>query len=135
MADQTQTFANHARFMPAYHFITSPLALIYVGWSVKRLMANPGADTAYMLVGSLALLLLTPLAATSFNAAVKALGARRWQGLHRLVYAVAGLAVLHFFWMRAGKNDFAEVAVYAVVIAALLGWRLARLRRSQALAA
>jgi hypothetical protein len=55
MADQTQTFANHGRYMPMYHFVTSPLALIYVGWSVKRLIANPGADTAYMLVGALAL--------------------------------------------------------------------------------
>ncbi len=78
----------------------------------------------FILVGSLALLLLTPLAATSFNAAIRALGAKRWQHLHRLVYAVAGLAILHFFWMRAGKNDFAEVAVYAVLLALLLGWRL-----------
>ena len=82
----------------------------------------------FILVGSLALLLLTPLAATSLNAAIRALGARRWQRLHRLVYAVAGLAVLHFFWMRAGKNDFAEVAVYAGILALLLGWRLRRLR-------
>jgi sulfoxide reductase heme-binding subunit YedZ len=37
---------------------------------------------------------------------------------------VAGLAVLHFFWMRAGKNDFAEVLVYAAILGALLGWRL-----------
>ena len=78
----------------------------------------------FILVGSLALLLLTPLAATSFNAAIRALGAKRWQRLHRLVYAVAGLAILHFFWMRAGKNDFAEVAVYAALLALLLGWRL-----------
>jgi sulfoxide reductase heme-binding subunit YedZ len=78
----------------------------------------------FILVGSLALLLLTPLAATSFNAAIRALGAKRWQHLHRLVYAVAGLAILHFFWMRAGKNDFAEVAVYAALLALLLGWRL-----------
>jgi sulfoxide reductase heme-binding subunit YedZ len=72
------------------------------------------------------------LAATSFNAAIRALGAKRWQRLHRLVYAVAGLAILHFFWMRAGKNDFAEVAVYAVLLALLLGWRLWQwqLRRS-----
>ena len=86
----------------------------------------------FILVGSLALLLLTPLAATSFNAAVRALGAKRWQRLHRLVYAVAGLAILHFFWMRAGKNDFAEVAVYAALLALLLGWRLRQwqLRRS-----
>jgi len=82
----------------------------------------------FILVGSLALLLLTPLAATSFNAAIRTLGAKRWQRLHRLVYAVAGLAVLHFFWMRAGKNDFAEVAVYAGILALLLGWRLLKLR-------
>ena len=82
----------------------------------------------FILVGSLALLLLTPLAATSFNAAIRAVGAQRWQRLHRLVYAVAGLAILHFFWMRAGKNDFAEVAVYAGILALLLGWRLRRLR-------
>ena len=82
----------------------------------------------FILVGSLALLLLTPLAATSFNAAIRAVGAQRWQRLHRLVYAVAGLAVLHFFWMRAGKNDFAEVAVYAALLALLLGWRLRKLR-------
>ena len=82
----------------------------------------------FILVGSLALLLLTPLAATSFNAAIRAVGAQRWQRLHRLVYAVAGLAILHFFWMRAGKNDFAEVAVYAALLALLLGWRLRKLR-------
>jgi len=78
----------------------------------------------FILVGALSLLLLTPLAATSFNAAIKALGAKRWQLLHKLIYAVAGLAVLHFFWMRAGKNDFAEVAVYAGILVLLLGWRL-----------
>lgn len=78
----------------------------------------------FILVGSLSLLLLTPLAATSFNAAIKRLGAKRWQQLHRLVYAVAGLSVLHFFWMRAGKNDFAEVAVYAAILGVLLGWRV-----------
>jgi sulfoxide reductase heme-binding subunit YedZ len=56
------------------------------------------------------------------------MGVKRWQTLHRLVYAVAVLAVLHFFWMRAGKNDFAEVAVYAGILALLLGWRLRKLR-------
>lgn len=55
MADKTQTFANHGQYMPMYHFFTSPLALIFVIWSVKRLISNPGADTAYMLVGALAL--------------------------------------------------------------------------------
>ena len=78
----------------------------------------------FVLVGTLALLLMLPLAATSFNRAIKALGAVRWRRLHRLVYATALLALLHFFWMRSAKNDFAEPAVYATVVAVLLGWRL-----------
>jgi len=78
----------------------------------------------FALVGFLALLLMTPLAATSFNRAIKALGAPRWQALHRTVYAIVLLGLLHFFWMRAAKNNFAEVAVYAAIVALLLGWRL-----------
>jgi methionine sulfoxide reductase heme-binding subunit len=78
----------------------------------------------FILVGTLALLLLVPLAATSFNRAIKVLGAARWQLLHRLVYVVVLLGLLHFFWMRSAKNNFTEVAVYAAVIAVLLGWRL-----------
>ena len=78
----------------------------------------------FILVGFAAFLLLTPLALTSFNRAIKALGAKRWQLLHKLVYAVAGLGVLHFFWMRAGKNNFNEVFVYAAILAVLLGWRV-----------
>ena len=80
----------------------------------------------FILVGTLAWLLLMALAATSFNRAIRWLGAARWQALHRTVYAVALLALLHFFWMRAGKQNFAEVAVYAAVFAVLLGWRLKR---------
>jgi sulfoxide reductase heme-binding subunit YedZ len=78
----------------------------------------------FILVGFAAFVLLTPLALTSFNRAIKELGAKRWQQLHKLVYAVAGLGVLHFFWMRAGKNNFNEVFIYAAILAALLGWRL-----------
>ncbi len=80
----------------------------------------------FILVGTLALLLMLPLAATSFNAAIRQLGSRRWQALHRLVHASALLALLHFFWMRSGKNDFAEWSVYAAVLAVLLGDRLRR---------
>lgn len=85
----------------------------------------------FILVGSIAVLLLTLLAATSFNRAIRALGARRWQQLHRLVYGVAGLGLLHFFWMRSGKNDYAEVAVYAAIISLLLGWRVWRTLRTR----
>ena len=85
----------------------------------------------FILVGFAAVVLLTPLALTSFNRAIRVLGARRWQQLHRLVYVVAGLGLLHFFWMRSGKNDYAEVAVYALVMAPLLGWRVWRAWRSR----
>jgi len=85
----------------------------------------------FILVGFSAFVLLSLLAATSFNRAIKRMGARRWQLLHRLVYVVAVLAVLHFFWMRAGKNDFAEVAVYAAILGSLLVWRLVHARRGK----
>ena len=88
---------------------------------VKDIIKRP-----FILVGFTAFLLLTPLAATSFNRAIKTLGAKRWQMLHKLIYVIAGLGLLHFFWMRSGKNDFAEVAVYALILGLLLGWRLVR---------
>jgi methionine sulfoxide reductase heme-binding subunit len=78
----------------------------------------------FILVGFAAFVFLTPLALTSFNRAIKIIGAKRWQMLHKLVYLIAGLGILHFFWMRAGKNNFNEVFVYAAILAVLLGWRL-----------
>jgi methionine sulfoxide reductase heme-binding subunit len=88
------------------------------------------AKRPFILVGTSALLLMSPLALTSFNRAIKALGPARWQALHRAVYAVALLALLHFFWMRSAKSNYAEVAIYAAVIALLLGWRIVRRLRS-----
>ncbi len=86
----------------------------------------------FILVGTLTFLLLLPLAATSLNRAVRWLGARRWQRLHRLVYGAALTMLLHFFWMRAGKSDFVEVAAYAALVAFLLGWRAWRALRQPA---
>ena len=80
----------------------------------------------FALVGFTALLLMIPLAATSFNRAIKALGAARWQKLHRLVYAIVLLGLLHFYWMKAAKHNFGEWSIYAAIIAVLLGWRLRR---------
>ena len=94
-----------------------------MGFDVSDI-AKDIAKRPFILVGFSAFLLLTPLAATSFNAAIKAMGVKRWQLLHKLVYVIAGLGLLHFFWMRAGKNDFAEVFVYVAIIATLLGWRV-----------
>ncbi len=119
-------------FYGCLHFLA--FAWLDMGLDLAAILADI-PKRPFILVGSLALLLMLPLAATSFNRAIKTLGAARWQALHRAVYGTVLLGLLHFFWMRAGKNDFAEVAVYAGVIAALLGWRLWRRLRPAALAA
>jgi len=82
------------------------------------------AKRPFILVGTAALLLILPLASTSFNKAIKALGAKRWQTLHKAVYAVALLGLLHFFWMRAAKHNFGEWSIYAALLTVLLGWRV-----------
>jgi sulfoxide reductase heme-binding subunit YedZ len=110
-------------FYAVLHFLC--FAWLDMGLDLAAIVADI-AKRPFILVGSAALALMLPLAATSFNRAIKALGAARWQALHRAVYVVALLGLLHFFWMRAGKNDFAEVVVYAVILALLLGWRLWR---------
>lgn len=85
----------------------------------------------FITVGFTAFLLLIPLAITSTNAMVKRLGGKRWQWLHRLVYIIAPLGVLHFWWMKAGKNDFAEPTLFAVIVFALLAIRLYWYRRKR----
>ncbi|MEY8876886.1 MAG: sulfite oxidase heme-binding subunit YedZ [Leptothrix sp. (in: b-proteobacteria)] len=86
----------------------------------------------FALVGFLALLLMTPLALTSFNRAIKALGAARWQKLHKLVWPVIALGLLHFLWMRSAKHRYDEVAVYATLVLLLIGARLLWARRARA---
>jgi sulfoxide reductase heme-binding subunit YedZ len=76
----------------------------------------------FITVGFIALVLLTPLAITSTNRMVQRLGAKRWLALHRLVYVIAPLGVLHFWWMV--KRDITEPAIYALILAVLLGYRV-----------
>jgi methionine sulfoxide reductase heme-binding subunit len=122
--------ARFRRMLGLFMFFYASLHLLAYAWfDMEFDGAAVVADVIkrpFILVGMLSWFFLLALAATSFNRAVRSLGAKRWQALHRSVYAVAGLAVLHFYWMRSGKNDFAEVAVYAVVLGSLLGWRLWR---------
>lgn len=82
----------------------------------------------FITVGFLSFLLLLPLAITSTDAMMRRLG-RRWGLLHRLVYPAAVLAVLHYWWHKAGKNDLAEPLVYALVVALLLLVRVLGRRR------
>ena len=127
---RTPQLARYRRMLGLFTFFYACLHLLAYGWLDMGLdMADIGRDILkrpFILVGFACWLLLLPLAATSFNRAVRWLGGRQWQALHRLVYVIAPLALLHFFWMKSGKNDFAEVAVYALVIATLLLERLVR---------
>lgn len=110
-----------AFFYGVLHFLC--FAWLDMGFDLEAIVKDI-AKRPFILVGTAALLLMLPLAATSFNRAIKALGAARWQALHRAVYAVALLGILHFFWMRSAKHNLAEVAVYATIVALLLGWRV-----------
>lgn len=85
----------------------------------------------FIAAGMISLVLMVPLALTSNNFSMRRLG-RRWQPLHRLVYVAALAGIVHFWWHKAGKNDFVEPSIYALIIAVLLGVRLAWWRRRRA---
>ena len=98
-------------------------SLLDMSWAWDEI-AQDIVKRPFIAVGVAGMLLLTALATTSFNAAVKALGAKRWRQLHRAVYGIAVLAILHFFWMRATKRNFDEVWLYAGILGVLLGFRV-----------
>ena len=134
----TPALARFRRMLGLFVYFYATLHLLSYSWFdmgfglqeiIRDIIKRP-----FILVGFSAFVLLTPLALTSFNRAIKTLGARRWQRLHKLIYGIAGLALLHFFWMRSGKNDFAEVFVYAGVLGVLLGWRVLIFIRNRAIA-
>jgi len=86
-------------------------------------MLRDVAKRPFILVGFTAFVLLIPLAATSTNGMIKRLGGKRWQWLHKLIYVIAPLAVLHFWWMKAAKNNLAQPALFAAIVIVLLGLR------------
>lgn len=91
---------------------------------VKDVIKRP-----YITVGFASFLMLIPLAVTSTNAMIRRLGAKRWQQLHRLVYAIGIGGVVHFLWLV--KSDLREPLIYAVILTLLLGFRVwERMRRS-----
>ena len=124
----TPALARFRRMLGLFTFFYGCVHFLCYSWLDMGLVLDDIlhdiAKRPFILVGTSALLLMSPLAATSFNRAIKTLGPARWQALHRAIYAVVLLALLHFFWMRSAKSNYAEVAVYAAVVASLLGWRV-----------
>ena len=100
-----------------------------VGAMLKDVLKRP-----FITVGFIAFVLLIPLAVTSTNGMIRRLGGKRWQWLHRLIYLIAPLGIVHFWWMKAGKNDFAEPIVFGLIVLVLLGLRV-YWRRSRTMAA
>lgn len=125
----------HWRWLAAYRRMLGLYAFAYASlhW-VCYVLLDMGLDWAavlddlaqrpFILVGTLAWLILLVLAVTSIPSLIRRLGGKRWQMLHRMVYAAAALAVLHFWWMRAGKNNLAEVGVYLAIVLVLLFARM-----------
>ena len=127
--------ARMRRMVGLFVFFYASLHLVAYAWfdmglDLSEIVHDTG-QRRFILVGMVSWLLLLALAATSFNRAIRWLGAARWQALHRAVYAVAVLAVLHFWWMRSGKRNFGEVWLYATVLSSLLAWRVWRRLRRQ----
>ena len=119
---------RHRRMLGLFTFFYAVVHFLCYAWLDMGLNAGDILrdipKRPFILVGTAAVLLMTPLAATSFDRAIRSLGHARWKRLHRAVYAVALLGLLHYFWMRAAKQDFTDWALYAGVLALLLGWRL-----------
>lgn len=93
---------------------------LFVSAMVQDVIKRP-----FIAVGFGAFVLLSVLAFTSTRASMRRLG-RHWKRLHQLIYVIAIAAIVHYWWHKAGKNDFATVSVYAGVTAVLLLWRVQR---------
>ncbi len=116
-----------AFFYAVVHF------LIYAVFDHQLSVAEISEDIIehpWVLVGFSALLILAALAVTSPAAAIRRMGGKRWQRLHRLVYLAAGLGVLHFFWLV--KKDVSEPLRYAIILGLLLAARLIKTRSTRA---
>jgi len=78
----------------------------------------------FITIGFVAFVLLIPLAVTSTNGMVKRLGGHRWQWLHRLIYLIVLLGLVHYWWMKAGKQDFSQPIIFTAVVVVLLMMRV-----------
>ena len=97
--------------------------LVYAVLELELQLGEIGRELArrpYILVGTVALLALIPLAITSTDRMMRRLG-RRWQRLHRLIYPITALGIWHYYWQV--KADIREPLIYLGLLALLLAWR------------
>jgi sulfoxide reductase heme-binding subunit YedZ len=110
----------YAFFYATLHFATY---VWFDKWFDVAAILKDIGKRPFIMVGFAAFVLLIVLAVTSPRATVRKLG-RRWQTLHRAIYAIGVLAILHFWWMKSGKHDLLLPKIYGAIMIALLGWRL-----------
>jgi methionine sulfoxide reductase heme-binding subunit len=109
-----------AFFYVCLHFLT------YIGPDQSFDLGGMWKDVEkrrYITVGFLGFVLLIPLALTSTAGWIRRLGGRRWQMLHRAIYAAAVCGVIHYYWLV--KSDVRKPLFYGALVATLLIWRLA----------
>jgi sulfoxide reductase heme-binding subunit YedZ len=120
-------FVRFRRMLGLYTFFYATLHFTTYLWfdkwfDVAAIFKDIG-KRPFITVGFAAFVLLIALAVTSPRAMVRKLG-RRWQTLHRAIYVIGALAILHFWWMKAGKHDLLLPKIYGAIMVALLGWRM-----------
>lgn len=111
----------YAFFYALLHFTTF---LWFDHFFDVQAMLKDVAKRPFITVGFIAFVLLVPLAATSTNGMVRRLGGKRWQLLHKAIYVIAPLGILHFWWMKAAKHDFSQPILFGLIVLALLGIRV-----------
>jgi sulfoxide reductase heme-binding subunit YedZ len=117
---------QYRRLVGLFAFFYGCLHLLTYLWLDQNFsihsMAHDVVKRPFITMGTLAWLLLLPLALTSTQRSIRALGGRNWQRLHRLVYAAAAAGAIHFYWLV--KRDEREPLLYITILTALLGWRV-----------
>lgn len=117
------------RMLGLFAFFYGCLHVLAWAWWEKNLMpvamALDVVNRPFVTVGTAAFMVMLAMALTSNQRAMRALGSN-WKKLHRWVYLVAILAIVHYWLHKAGKNDFYEVTVYGVIVLLLLVWRIWR---------
>lgn len=130
-----RALASYRRMIGLYAFFYTTIHLLaYAGFDQGFELVDIYTDIIkrpFIAVGMIAWVGLLALAATSFNRVIKRMGAKSWKALHKSVYAIAVLAIVHFFLMRAGKNNFGDVILYGSIIGALLTYRVVKAKAAQ----
>ena len=114
-----RTLGLYAFFYAALHFLI--FFSLDRGFNVSSTLSEM-VKRQYLIVGSVGLLVMVPLAVTSTNTMIKRLGGKQWRALHRLAYVAALAGVIHYYMQV--KKDVRQPVAFAAVLAILLGYRL-----------